>query len=38
MMLEGLQAIHELGLMHRDLKPSNLLLNRSGLLKICDFG
>lgn len=38
MLLKGLQAVHSLGLMHRDLKPSNLLLNKSGLLKLADFG
>ena len=30
--------LHSLGLLHRDLKPSNILFNRSGQVKICDFG
>lgn len=38
MILQGLQAVHSQGLMHRDLKPQNLLVNKEGLLKICDFG
>jgi serine/threonine protein kinase len=24
--------------MHRDIKPSNILLNKSGHMKVCDFG
>jgi len=30
MLLEGVNVIHEKGLMHRDLKPSNLLADLSG--------
>lgn len=38
MMLKGLHAMHEIGLMHRDMKPSNLLLDKFGTLKLADFG
>jgi serine/threonine protein kinase len=34
----GVQALHANGVIHRDLKPSNLLIDRSGAIRICDFG
>jgi serine/threonine protein kinase len=36
--LQGLQHIHECGMIHRDLKPGNLLLDHDGLVKILDLG
>jgi serine/threonine protein kinase len=36
--LSGLAEIHRYNVIHRDLKPQNLLLSKSGLLKIADFG
>jgi serine/threonine protein kinase len=34
----GLYFLHCNSYIHRDIKPENLLLNKEGVLKICDFG
>lgn len=34
----ALQHAHENGIIHRDLKPSNLMREKSGVLKLTDFG
>ncbi|MGI5339339.1 serine/threonine-protein kinase [Streptomyces sp. CA-181903] len=34
----GLAAAHQQGVVHRDVKPGNLMLDRSGTVKIGDFG
>ena len=37
-LIEGLQYLHENGIIFGDLKPSNVLLNEYGNLKLSDFG
>ncbi len=35
---EGLQAIHEAGVIHRDLKAPNLMIDAQGVVRLVDFG
>ncbi|KAK3798952.1 hypothetical protein RRG08_016029 [Elysia crispata] len=37
-MLHGLDFLHANRIVHRDLKPQNILVTRSGILKLADFG
>jgi serine/threonine protein kinase len=37
-LMRGLSAMHIRGFLHRDLKCANLLVSRTGVLKIADFG
>ena len=34
---EALVYLHKRGLIHGDVKPENILVNRSGMVKLCDF-
>lgn len=38
MIFSALDYLHKLNIVHRDLKPSNILVDKSGVIKICDFG
>eukprot|EP01061_Rhynchopus_euleeides_P004030 TRINITY_DN1335_c0_g1_i1.p1 TRINITY_DN1335_c0_g1~~TRINITY_DN1335_c0_g1_i1.p1 ORF type:complete len:383 (+),score=126.56 TRINITY_DN1335_c0_g1_i1:167-1315(+) len=36
--VKGLHHLHSKNVLHRDMKPSNILINKDGVVKICDFG
>lgn len=36
--LNGLAALHRHGMVHGDIKPSNIMMKRTGIAKIVDFG
>jgi serine/threonine-protein kinase len=35
---EGLQSVHDAGIIHRDIKPANIFCMESGTVKLVDFG
>src|SRR5262245_19639796 len=34
----GLQAVHRMEMLHQDLRPENIMIDRTGTVKIIDFG
>lgn len=36
--LNGVNQLHNVGIVHRDIKPQNILVDKSLSIKICDFG
>uniref|UniRef100_A0A7N8XYL2 Citron Rho-interacting kinase n=1 Tax=Mastacembelus armatus TaxID=205130 RepID=A0A7N8XYL2_9TELE len=37
-LIEAIHAVHQLGYVHRDVKPENILIDRTGHIKLADFG
>uniref|UniRef100_A0A8C9XGB1 non-specific serine/threonine protein kinase n=1 Tax=Sander lucioperca TaxID=283035 RepID=A0A8C9XGB1_SANLU len=37
-LVEAVHAVHQLGYVHRDVKPENVLIDRTGHIKLADFG
>lgn len=36
--LRGLEFCHLHNIIHRDIKPENILISKTGIVKVCDFG
>lgn len=37
-LLLGVKELHDRNIMHRDLKPENVLVDKHGVVRLCDFG
>uniref|UniRef100_A0A7N4PK81 Cyclin-dependent kinase-like 2 n=1 Tax=Sarcophilus harrisii TaxID=9305 RepID=A0A7N4PK81_SARHA len=36
--IKGIEFCHNHNIIHRDIKPENILISKSGVVKLCDFG
>lgn len=36
--LSAINQLKSFNFIHRDVRPSNILINKDGLIKLCDFG
>lgn len=36
--VSGLSFLHDKNIIHRDIKPENILISKSGIVKLADFG
>ncbi|XP_019714696.1 citron Rho-interacting kinase-like, partial [Hippocampus comes] len=37
-LVEAIHTVHQLGYVHRDVKPENVVIDRTGHIKLADFG
>ncbi|KAI4877420.1 hypothetical protein NFI96_011719 [Prochilodus magdalenae] len=37
-LVQAIHAVHQMGYVHRDVKPENVLIDRTGHIKLADFG
>uniref|UniRef100_A0AAY4E307 Citron Rho-interacting kinase n=1 Tax=Denticeps clupeoides TaxID=299321 RepID=A0AAY4E307_9TELE len=37
-LVQAIQTVHQMGYVHRDVKPENVLIDRTGHIKLADFG